>query len=215
MEKNMDKGILIAIEGIDGAGKSTQVNLLDKFMREEERYDVLITKEPTNGYWGQKIREIEKKGRKGITPEDELSFFIKDRKEHVENVIIPALKENKIVITDRYYFSTMAYQGALGLDFREIQKKNEEFAPIPDILIIIDISPEEGIRRIKEKRGERPNKYEEKMYLTKVRDIFKLFARTIQSVHQGKRPIIHIIDGSQSNEDIFTDIKNQLLECLS
>ena len=75
----------------------------------------------------------------------------KDREEHVKNVIAPALQAEKIVILDRYYFSTAAYQGAQGADVDMILADNERFAPQPDLLIVLDVRPETGIARIKKR----------------------------------------------------------------
>ena len=90
---------------------------------------VILTREPTNGLIGQKIRQIITNGRQGLTPAAELDLFLADRREHVHKVIQPALAAGKIVITDRYYFSSMAYQGALGLDPRDILATPRGFCP--------------------------------------------------------------------------------------
>ena len=79
-------------------------------------------------------------------------LFINDRRTHVENSIKPALQEKKIVILDRYYFSTIAYQGAIGLDPIEIKKENELFCPIPEIVFLLTIPPRVGIRRIQKSK---------------------------------------------------------------
>ena len=88
-----------------------------------------------------------------------MDIFLKDRREHVDQVIQPALDEEKVVILDRYYFSTAAYQGAHGADPEIILSRNEAFAPQPDLLVILDVSPQTGLQRIRE-RGDEPNKFE-------------------------------------------------------
>ena len=87
--------------------------------------------------------------------EEKIEILRKDRQEHVENVIAPALRAEKIVILDRYYFSTAAYQGAHGGDAESILSENESFAPQPDLLVLLDVSPEVGLARIRE-RGDQP-----------------------------------------------------------
>src|SRR5689334_21201910 len=95
-------GFLIAIEGIDGAGKSTQAHHVQCALQDRKQR-VIRTKEPTTGYFGQMLRDSALTGRLSI--EEEVETFIKDRKQHVEEKINPALQEGMIVIVDRYYFS--------------------------------------------------------------------------------------------------------------
>jgi dTMP kinase len=161
-------GFLIAIEGIDGAGKTNQVEFLrDHFIA--KNLSVIRTKEPTAGQWGQLLRDSAVTGR--LSLDEEVETFIKDRKEHVETVIIPALREGKIVIVDRYYFSTMAYQGARGISPEELMRRNEMFAPEPDLLVLLDIDPNVGLERIRN-RGDRANYFENSGTLEKAREIF-------------------------------------------
>src|SRR5437867_1133610 len=93
-------GFLIAIEGIDGAGKTTQTQLLAGLLQ-DRGYEVVTTKEPTKGKWGTMLREKAKTGR--LSPEEELNAFLNDRKEHIETIIRPNLEAGKVVIADRYY----------------------------------------------------------------------------------------------------------------
>ena len=131
----MKRGFLIVFEGIDGTGKSTQCELLAKSLTERDMPNIALA-EPTRGTWGTKIRRLLSEGRQGISPQEELSWFVNDRKEDIELNIMPALQDNKVVLMDRYYFSTAAYQGALGLDPEQIRLENETFAPIPDRVLI-------------------------------------------------------------------------------
>ena len=193
MGKPLRKGVLIAFEGIDGAGKTSQVGLVSEWLR-KSGYDVIAFKEPTKGVWGQKIREIAHYGRKGMSPQDELDLFIRDRKENVEQNIRPALEQCKLVLLDRYYFSTVAYQGALGIDPGEIRQLNEEFAPRPDLVILLDVSPRLGLSRIINGRDQ----FEKEEYLAKVQKIFT----------ELEQPYIRRLDGSRSKEDVFKDIQN-------
>jgi len=109
MSRRLPGGLFVAIEGVDGAGKSTQAALLAEALREA---------------------------------------FLNDRREHVSRLIRPSLEAGKVVITDRYYFSTAAYQGARGFDPAELMAQNEAFAVEPDLLALLDLSPEESLRRI-------------------------------------------------------------------
>ena len=162
-------GFFIVFEGLDGAGKTTQVRLLSKHLH-QEGYDVVCLKEPTDGPWGQKIRRLAQEGRQGVAPETELTWFIEDRRQDVAQNIQPALAHGQIVILDRYYFSTMAYQGALGCDPETIRQQNEAFAPRPDLLFLLEISPTQGLQRVRKDRE--PDDFERLDYLERVAMLF-------------------------------------------
>ena len=106
-----DRGLLIAFDGIDGASKTTQVALLADFLA--SKGETIRSKEPTDGKWGQIIRNAAANGR--LPLEEELRVLIEDRKEHVRDLILPALSKGKAVILDRYFYSTIAYQGSRGV----------------------------------------------------------------------------------------------------
>lgn len=162
-------GLFIIFEGIDGTGKSTQLHLLAEKLK-QLGYAVVSTREPTEGPYGQKIRDLFV-DRTAVSQEEELELFIADRDQHVQEVILPSLADGCIVICDRYYLSTVAYQGASGMDQEEIMKKNEKF-PIPDLAIILEIEPAQSIHRIENHRNEHPNSFEEEANLRKVALIF-------------------------------------------
>ena len=166
------RGLLIAFEGIDGSGKSSHLRQLATFLR-EKGLSVIETREPTGGVHGQRIRSLFTK-RELLSREEELELFLLDRKEHVECCINPALAADQIVLTDRYYFSTAAYQGAAGMDTAAIFAKNR-FAPEPDLVLLLRVPPKEGVRRIREQRRERPNDFEQEEQLIKVDKLFASF----------------------------------------
>lgn len=197
--KQLRRGVLIAIEGIDGAGKTTQSKiLLQKLI--EKGYPVVGLHEPTEGTWGKRIKELAKNGRYHIKPETESEYFYRDRQEDVENNIKPSLQKKRIVIMDRYYFSNVAYQSARGLNPDNIERKNIKIAPIPDITIILDLDSEVALRRIRHKRNMNPNYFERKKYLDRVRQFFlKQFSN---------RPNVRKIDGNdtRSIQTVATEI---------
>jgi dTMP kinase len=197
-KKQLLRGFLIAIEGIDGAGKTTQANLLAQELR-KNGYPVVSLHEPTNGKWGQRIKDLANNGRHKTSPEDEMDLFYRDRLEDVKNNIGPALDEKKVVVMDRYYFSNVAYQSERGLDPDLIEKKNELMAPIPDVTIIIDIEPEVSLGRILHKRNGTPNHFEKKNRLESVRKEF---------LRLGNHTNIYILDGddNRSIQAVFEDI---------
>ena len=164
----MSEGLFIVIEGIDGTGKSTQVKRLGQWFQDQGR-EVVISREPTDGPWGKKLRESASTGR--LEPEEELQYFLNDRKQHVDELIKPALHAGKVVILDRYYFSTMAYQGVRGFDPSDIRRRNEEFAPPPDLLLILDLEVDKALVRIGG-RGDVANEFEKRESLERCREIF-------------------------------------------
>ena len=145
-------GVFIVVGGIDGSGKSTQAKLLAEALSEEN--EVLHTFEPTNGVWGKKIRDSFASGQQ-LTFLEELEAFTNDRIEHVGQTIMPALEAGKIVVCDRFYHSTIAYQGArAGMpqfvdSLRETQRRT---FPKPDITFFLDVNPEEALERLKTSR---------------------------------------------------------------
>ncbi len=178
----MPKGLFIVIEGIDGTGKSTQARRLGEWFTDQGR-EVVVSREPTDGPWGTKLRESASTGR--LLPEEELQCFLNDRHQHVEELIAPSLAAGKVVILDRYYFSSMAYQGARGFDPLEIRRRNEEFAPLPDLLLILDLDVDTAHSRIGV-RGDTTNEFEQRENLTRCREIFlslkdEWFVRVIDS----------------------------------
>ena len=159
------------IEGLDGAGKTTQAKLLVESLKHAGRESIYL-KEPTNGQWGMKIREIANIGRETVTLEEELSFFVNDRAEDAEKNIRPALESGKVVVMDRYIHSNIAYQTALGLDTDLIIEKNRNF-PQPDKVFFLDIEPSAGLKRV-DGRGDGANVGSEKIeFLEKVYEVFK------------------------------------------
>ncbi len=167
--QGLKTGCLIVFEGIDGAGKTTQIELLyDRLTR--DGYQAIKLKEPTNGQWGQKIRGLLERGRAGISRETEQEWFLSDRRENVEDNIRPALARRQIILMDRYYFSTMAYQGALGLDTQSIQEQNEAFAPPPNLMFLLQMTPDASLKRVQQRST--PDQFEKQSYLQQVAAIF-------------------------------------------
>ena len=181
--------MFIVLEGIDGTGKSTQAQMLADWFT-SRGCEVVLSREPTDGPWGRKVRESAATGR--LSPEEELNFFLKDREQHVAELIRPSLEAGKVVILDRYYFSTMAYQGARGFDPQEIRAMNEAFAPRPDHLLILDLDVDEARKRIGS-RGDTANEFEQRDSLAKCREIF---------LSLRDEPFVQVIDSVGSVEEI-------------
>ena len=189
--------MLLAFEGIDGSGKSTQAKLFVEWAR-ALGLDVVSSREPTDGPWGKKIREARFTAR--MSPEDELAAFMADRKEHVETLIRPALARGALVVIDRYYYSTVAYQGARGLDPKELLQKNRAFAPVPDLVVLVDVDPKAALERIAS-RGQGTDLFENLAALTKVRELFL-------SLVDGH---VALIDGARAPEVVFGEVLLRIL----
>lgn len=203
MQHKLESGLLFAFEGIDGSGKTT---IAKRCVNELVRlgYDCIYLKEPTDGKYGKKIKEVSLKGRDTLPPMAELELFLKDRIEDVNNNILPNLRKNKIVILDRYYYSTIAYQGSLGIDIEYIKRENEKIAPKPDVVFFISIPVEMSAKRIIHSRNDSINLFEKEEYLKKVKNIFDTI----------KNDEIIRIDGTREPDvvfnDVFTHIKSRL-----
>lgn len=195
--KHSHLGILVAIEGIDGAGKSTQVGLISRRLA-AIGLPVVCSREPTDGPHGRRLRESALTGR--LSAAEELETFIADRREHVMNVIRPALIEGKVVLLDRYYFSTAAYQGIRGLDWRAIVAQNEEFAPEPDILVILKVAAADGFSRVRVRDG-RPNHFEAEGDLLRSDAIFD----------EVTAPYVLRLNGARDREIICAEIVDRIV----
>lgn len=169
------RGILIALEGIDGAGKTTQVGALRDILG-QAGVPVVVTKEPTSDTeHGRLIRASAASERLPLA--EELHAFVEDRRAHVARIIRPALEAGSVVIVDRYYLSTIAYQGARGADVVRVRRLNEAFAPVPDLLVHLDIDAARGMARVRG-RGE-VSAFEREEELRVAGEIF----RTMQGPH--------------------------------
>jgi dTMP kinase len=187
------KGKLIVFEGIDGAGLTTQAELLEKYLK-EKKYEVVLTKEPTNNLIGGLIRAALKK--EWLTSNRTLQLlFSADRAHHLEKEIIPALENGKIVISDRYFISTIAY-GMIELEKDWLKALNSKFL-LPDAIFIIDVPVEVSIGRIKASRF-RFELFEERKKLEKIRKNFLELSKEYKNCF--------VINGNRSIEEVHKEI---------
>ena len=166
MSRMARRGVFIVFEGIDGSGKSTHIKALAKELK-GRGYNVIQTSEPSKDRIGNFIRRYAERNDHRLTPETEALLFAADRFEHVMTVVEPALKRGRIVISDRYLYSSLAYQGAGGLDLDWIREMNR-FAPKPDLGILLDLLPEFSLQRVERRK----TVFEVSDYLRKVRNIY-------------------------------------------
>jgi len=203
MPKNIYPGKFIVIEGLDGSGQSTQVKLLSEFLI-KNGHNVVSTKEPTkDSEAGKNIRDVINKSCE-VSPSKLQELFAEDRKEHLANVIVPALKDGKTVISDRYFFSSFAYGAASGADMEDLIGLNQDFL-MPDFTVILRVKPEVCMERIG-KRGESQTLFEQREKLAKVWKIYEILPQRFDGVY--------IIDGERTIEKVQENIKELLQENL-
>ena len=196
MIKNTYPGKFIVVEGLDGSGKNAQIEFLVDYLKKLGK-EVIITREPTlDSQSGRKIKQALQQEIK-LDPLELQSLYVQDRKEHLENKVIPALKEGKLVVSSRYVFSTFAYGASNGLDIDLLIKMNDNFL-LPDLTIIIDVSPESCMERI-ENRGEPKELFEKIEKLTKVNKFYKKIPKMFEN--------IFVVNGENTIEEVFGDIK--------
>jgi dTMP kinase len=201
--QSLTRGILVALEGIDGTGKSTQAKRLTAIFS-EQGYAVVLLREPTGSPWGRRLREAATAGRRVLAPSQELDLFLQDRRYDVAAHIMPALADRKLVLMDRYYFSTIAYQGALGIDPNHIRHLNEAFAPVPDVVLLLLVSPAQALARIRHARGRADEAFEQEEYLQRVHESF----RVMTGSH------IRSIDGEQPIDTVTAALRQEVAEIL-
>lgn len=173
------KRLFIVFDGPEGAGKSTQAKMLFDYLK-SKNYDVVLTREPGGSKVAEAIRKIILSTKYKIYPLTELLLYEAARVQHINDVILPALKDNKIVICDRFHYASLVYQGyARGMGIKLVDRLNKiVLAGLkPDIVFLLDVSVDEGFKRLKntKKTLDRLEK-EDKNFHRKIREGYlKLF----------------------------------------
>lgn len=197
-----DKGYFISFEGIDGSGKSTQIQKLADFLRSLS-FDIVVTREPGGSIGGEEIRKLLLQGDVDRwSAETEILLFTAARRDHLERIILPAMKNGQIVICDRFTDSTRMYQGMRGPKLKKFvdMLDKEVIGHDPDLTILIDIDPEIGLRRAKsretvEERFEDFGLELQKKMRKGFLDLSKQFSNRIS-----------VIDGLQSEDKVSKEI---------
>jgi dTMP kinase len=193
------KGVFICIEGLDASGKTTHARRLVRNLR-RRGFDALYTTEPSLGEIGSFIRKYILQRKKRVPSVVEALLFAVDRVDHVEKSIKPALERRKIVVSDRYVYSSLAYQGAAGLDLKWIEEINKWALP-PDLAIYLDVPPEVVVKRIKRKKSVMENLETQR----RVRDVYMKFVERGQLVP---------INGNREKDEVAKDILAVVLDLL-
>jgi len=204
--------MFITFEGIDGSGKSTQISLLAKFL-EELGHEVVTTREPGGTEFSEQIRELLLFSKQIINPIAELFLFEAARAQLITSVINPSIESNKIVISDRYYDSTVAYQGyGRGLNIEDILMCNaiiDKYGAKPDLTFFLDVSFENSLKRRKNSCINKIDKIEHsgEVFFQKVIDGYRKIA------NDNPERIV-TIDANSEKHITFEKIKNKILEFL-
>ncbi|MGQ9551405.1 MAG: dTMP kinase [Candidatus Bathycorpusculaceae bacterium] len=193
-----EKGFFICIEGLDGCGKTTQARLLVERLR--QNYKAVYTAEPSHGKIGKFIRQYCLLGKKRLSSVVEALLFAADRFEHLERVVLPALKKGKLVVSDRYVYSSLAYQGGGGTDLEWIERINEH-AMRPHLAIFIDVDPEIVLKRLKREKSVMESLETQQ----KVREVYMKFVEKGELVK---------IDGNKPKREVANEILKVVLNFL-
>lgn len=199
----MNLGRLVVFEGLDGCGKSTQVARLAESLQ-KGGHDPLVTREPTDGEYGRRIRAMAHGDAPPVAREEELRWFVEDRREHVAGTVSPALAAGRHVLCDRYFLSTAAYQGARGLDATRILAQSEAEFPIPDLVLLLELDVEAALARVRTRGARVEGAFE-------ARDRLERVARIFASI---ERPYLVRIDASGSPEAVEVAIADQVRDRL-
>lgn len=197
LKQSNQKGLFIVFEGLDGSGLSTQAGLLQEKLH-QEKYDTMLTKEPTNNIIGGLIRG-KLKGEWQIDAKCLQLLFAADRAHHLAREVIPALSQKKIVICDRYLFSSIAF-GSLELDKNWLMDLNRNFL-LPDITFLLKVPPKICLERITSHRFEM-ELFEKEEKLKKVWKTYLWLAKKFDN--------IFIIDGTKTKKQVSRDIFDKL-----
>lgn len=195
----MTKGLFITFEGGDGCGKTTQINLLDEYLR-NKGYKTLLTREPGSKGLGVKLREILLNYDGEVSPVCESFLFLADRAQHVDCIIKPALEEGVIVLCDRHTDSTVAYQGyGRGLDLEQIHKLNKIATSglKPDLTIVLDVDVETSQKRV----GSEKDRMESAGI-----EFFERVRQGFLEISKQEPERVKVVDSTQSIQEIHQEI---------
>lgn len=197
MAKQKLKGKFICIEGVDGSGKTTQAKRLVKNLR-SKGYDAVYTTEPSDGKIGTFIRDFVLSRESRVPIALEALLFAADRVDHVQADVEPLLEQGKTVVCDRYVCSSLAYQGAAGLDLDWMDCINR-FALKPDLTLFLDVPPEVGLNRLRRKKSVMENAKN----LRNVRDVY------LGLVQQDR---MILLDGDKSVDKVAENVLKAVLK---
>jgi dTMP kinase len=199
------QGKFIVFEGLDGSGKSLMSKMSKDYLIKEKKFrndEIILTQEPTNSFFGKQVKEIQKKELNPLQNAEKcLELYVKDRLNHLRYLIEPALKMNKIVLCDRYKYSTFVYQSLQGINEKKIIELHENIR-IPDLVMVFDLRARIALERIGKR--EALEKFEEKKFMEKVSRKFSEI-----KIHF-KNENIKLINAEKNIEEVFNEVKKEL-----
>ncbi|MEW5956046.1 MAG: dTMP kinase [Candidatus Micrarchaeota archaeon] len=201
-------GVFIVVEGIDGSGKGfVMMKLQEYVMGKSKKYDhVLLTREPTHGKYGQKLREILKTHKDPYSASREcLALYTSDRKDHLRHHIEPALAKDYVVLCDRYKYSTIAFQQAQGIPLGEVITSQEGILS-PHLTVLLDVPAKTALQRAAERDGGNNEKFENEEFEEKVRQNYLQLTRIFP--HEK----FAVIDASKDKEEVWQQVRKALDE---
>jgi dTMP kinase len=193
------RGVFICIEGLDGSGKTTHARRLVRNLQ-EKGFDAVYTTEPSRGEFGTFIRTSVLQGEERLPSVVEALLFAVDRVDHLEKEVETALREGNIVVSDRYVYSSLAYQGAAGLDLLWIEEINR-LALSPDLALYIDVPPEVVVKRIRREKSVMETLETQQ----KVKEVYMKFVKNGQLLP---------LDGNRKKSEVAQDILQMVLDFL-
>ena len=200
--KRTPGGVFIVLEGPDGVGKTSQAELLEEYAR-TLGYRVLFTKEPTDDSPFAKKAKEAFLGKVKISPKALQELYARDRKWHLGNVIIPALRRGEVVICDRYFFTSFAI-GSLDCNVWDLINMNRNFI-VPDMTLVFVAKPETCMKRLK-KKGKKKSRFENKEAIGKTLTIYKKFDRMFKGVV--------VIDAEDTISHVFKAVRDAVSKIL-
>lgn len=204
----MNRGLFITFEGADGCGKTTQLNLLEKYLK-DKGLDVIVTREPGAKGLGEKFREILLNYDGIVSDRCESFLFLADRAQNIDTIVKPAVFSGKIVLCDRHIDSSVAYQGyGRGLDIQQIKNLNllATGGMLPDLTIVFDIDIETSMQRVGKNKDRMENSGNE--FFNRVRNGYLELAKQ-------EPDRIKVVDSTASIDDIHNKVKNIVLALLN
>ena len=204
----MNRGLFITFEGADGCGKTTQLNLLEKYLK-DKGLDVIVTREPGAKGLGEKFREILLNYDGIVSDRCESFLFLADRAQNIDTIVKPAVSSGKIVLCDRHIDSSVAYQGyGRGLDIQQIKNLNTIAAGgmLPDLTLVFDIDIETSMQRVGNNKDRMENSGID--FFNRVRNGYLELAK--QEPYR-----IKVVNSTASIDDIHNKVKNIVLALLN
>ncbi|MBI2564362.1 dTMP kinase [Candidatus Woesearchaeota archaeon] len=208
LEKVLNDGLFIVLDGLDGSGKGTQIKLLANWLFDNNKYfTIILTREPDNTVYTREIRRILKESKDPKENAEQLAeLFVEDRKEHCSNLIAPALHHGRIIVSDRYKYSTLAYQQTQGIFLQKLIDMHKGLI-VPNIVFILDIPAEIALQRIAKDSGREYKEVFEKIEFQK-----QLRENYLKLQSQLPEENILIIDANRLVQEVHEELKEYVME---